>query len=104
MKSKTLEEVRAEAKSIKDGWKKERHKLDWYGLVYCRNWASVSDENSNPIWLGKSNEIIPFFKERGFDGNNVDVAIVLAKEFEELKNNAVESPQRALRGSRKGVK
>ena len=104
MKSQTLEEVKAEYQSRKHKPEKERQKKDWFGLVYCREWASVSDENSRPIWLGKTDDLIPYYKERGFDGENVDVAIQLAKEYTEtLKNDVLKSPEITLRGSRKGV-
>ena len=84
---KTIDEIKAELEKVKAEKKPqpERQKRDWFGLVFCNDgWASVSDVNSNPIWLGKTDELIPFYKKRGFDGENIDLAIHLAKEFKEI--------------------
>lgn len=66
-----------------------RYKKDfWYGLVYCdsNGWASIVGKTSpegafEGVWLGKTDEIIPYLKSKRVDGENVDMVLQAAKEF-----------------------
>ena len=68
----------------KIGREAPRYKKDfWYGLVYCdsNGWASIVGDELKGVWLGKTDEFIPYLKKRGFDGENVDIVLQAAKEF-----------------------
>ena len=66
-----------------------RYKKDfWYGLVYCdsNGYASIVGNQSSEgvlegVWLGKTDEFIPYLKSRRIDGENVDMVLQAAKEF-----------------------
>ena len=67
-----------------------RYKKDfWYGLVYCdsNGWASIVGDKLEGIWLGKTNEIIPYLKSRRIDGENVDMVLQATKEFRSEKES-----------------
>ena len=81
---KSIDEIKAELEAVRA--KKvtpERQKRDWYGLVYCdsNGWASIVGGDFKGIWLGKTNEIIPYLKGRGIKGENVDIVLQAVKEF-----------------------
>ena len=61
-----------------------RYKKDfWYGSVYCdsNGWASIVGDNLEGIWLGKTDEVIPYLKSRRIDGENVGMVLQAIKEF-----------------------
>jgi hypothetical protein len=92
---KDIETVRQqlakEPKPVKPKIEREapRYKKDfWYGLVYCdsNGWASIVGRTSpegafEGVWLGKTDEIIPYLKSKRIDGENVDMVLQAAKEF-----------------------
>jgi len=61
---------------------KERHKKGWYGLVYCEGeYASVADFGGKGICLGRTDEIIPYLKSKGINGENINSVIHAAEDF-----------------------
>lgn len=92
---KDIETVRQqlakEPKPVKPKIEREapRYKKDfWYGLVYCdsNGWASIVGRTSpegafEGVWLGKTDEIIPYLKSKRIDGENVDMVLQATKEF-----------------------
>jgi len=83
---KHIDEIKAELETIrakKAANKPERDKRDWYGLVYCdpNGWASVIGDDLEGIWLGRTDEIIPYLKSRRINGQNTDMVLQAVKEF-----------------------
>ncbi len=82
--TKTVEEIRAELEEIRAAKQETRsEKKDWYGLVYCdsNGWASIVGNKLEAVWLGKSAELIPYFKGRHIDGENIDEVLIASAEF-----------------------
>ena len=73
-----LQEVRAKKKD-----KKPRQRKDWYGLVYCddNGWASIIGNNCQGVWLGKTEEIIPYLRSQYIDGEKVDSVLIAVENF-----------------------
>lgn len=64
--------------------KAPRYKKDfWYGSVYCdsNGWSSIVGDKLEGVWLGKTDEIIPYLRSKGIDGENVDMVLQATKEF-----------------------
>ena len=59
-------------------------KAFWYGEVYCdsNGYASILDSDLTGIWLGKTDELIPYLKSKGIDGGNYSMVLIAAKEFQ----------------------
>ena len=105
---KSIDEIKAELESIraKKAPKLLREKRDWYGLVYCdsNGWASIADFGTGGVWLGKTDEIIPYLKKLGINGENIDRVLLAVKDFRaEHKIMPLNSSEMPLRGSRKGL-
>jgi len=84
---KPIGEIKAELEAIRAKKEAERTttggKRDWYGLVYCapNGYASIIGRNSEGIWLGKTDEIIPYLKSKEIDGTNIDSVLITVEEF-----------------------
>ena len=82
---KTFNEIQEELEAVKAKKKnkKPREKRDWYGLVYCgdNGWTSIIGDNCQGVWLGKTNEIIPYLKSKHIDGEKVDSVLMAVEEF-----------------------
>ena len=82
---KAREELSKQPKPIKpkaEG-EKPRHKKDfWYGLVYCDSYGHAWIDNFKSVYLGKTDELIPYLKSKRIDGENVDMVLQAAKEFQ----------------------
>jgi hypothetical protein len=77
---KHVDEIKAELETVrarKEARKPERDKRDWYGLVYCdpNGWASIVGDNLEGIWLGRTDEIIPYLRSRRINGQNIDMVL-----------------------------
>ena len=82
---KTFDEIQEELRVVRAKKKegKPREKRDWYGLVYCddNGWASIIGDNCEGVWLGETDEIIPYLKSKGIDGGKVDTVLIAVEEF-----------------------
>jgi len=70
--------------------KEPRYKKDfWYGSVYCdsNGYASIVGKELKGIWLGKTDEFIPYLKSRRIDGENVDRVSIAFQEFQAEKKS-----------------
>ncbi len=87
-------EIEAEVKALRakrdaEQAKKEEERKGWYGLVYIdsNGYASIVGNDSQGIWLGRADEIIPYLKKRGIDGKNIDNVLIAVKEFRSEQEN-----------------
>lgn len=83
---KHIDEIKSELQTIrakKEANQPDRGKRNWYGLVYCdsNGWASIIGDNLEGIWLGKTDEIIPYLRSRRIDGENVDMVLQAIKQL-----------------------
>lgn len=74
--------------------KSQYGKSFWYGEVYCdsNGWASIAGKTSpegafEGVWLGKTDEIIPYLKSRRINGEDVDIVLQAANEFRSEKKS-----------------
>jgi len=94
VKPKPIDEVKAELEAVKaekkakaaERRKKEAEKKDWYGLVYCDKYGwcwieDLEDGEGKPVCLGRTEEFIPYLRERGIDGENVVSVLIASQEF-----------------------
>ena len=65
------------AEKEKARWRKDF----WHGLVYCDSYGHAWTDNFEPVYLGQTEEIIPYLKSRGIDGENYNMVIEAAEEF-----------------------
>lgn len=88
---KDIDEIKSELETIrskKDANRTERGKRDWYGLVFCVNgYASIIGDNCEGIWLGKEDEIIPYLKSKGINGEDVGLVLMAVEEFRKANEN-----------------
>lgn len=91
-----LQAIRAKRQAEQEA--KERQKKGWYGLVYCEGeYASIAGFDGQGIWLGRTDEIIPYLKSKGINGENINSVIQTVEDlWEEQKNQ--EKPTKAKRG------
>jgi len=75
--------VRARTEKERPKWQKD----SWYGLVYCDSYghAWITGKQFKSVHLGKTDELIPYLKSRGIDGENVDSVLIAAEEFRSEK-------------------
>jgi len=59
----------------------------WFGLVYCDSYGHAWIDNFKSVYLGKTEEVIPYLKKRGIDGGNVGMVLQAAKEFQSEKES-----------------
>jgi hypothetical protein len=82
---KHVDEIKAELEAVraKKQDKPKREKRDWYGLVYCddNGYASIVGRELKGIWLGKTEDIIPYLRSKNIDGENIDLVVQASKEF-----------------------
>ena len=83
---KSIDEIKAELEEIrakKDSNKPLPSKKDWFGLVYCdsNGYASIIGNNGEGIWLGRTDEIIPYLKKRHITGERVDTVLGAVEDF-----------------------
>jgi hypothetical protein len=74
-----LEEVRAKKKAEqKQAGKTPPEKKNWYGLIYCdsNGYASIDG-----IWLGKTEEIMPYLKKQKINGENINSVLAAVEDF-----------------------
>lgn len=90
------EEIEAEVKALRDKKKakqesREKQKKGWYGLVYCEGeYASIIDfidGSAEAIYLGKTDEIIPYLKSREISGENINSVLLAAEDFRAEQKN-----------------
>jgi len=67
----------------KPKWAKD----SWFGLVYCDSYGHAWIDEFEPVYLGKTDEIIPYLKSRGIDGENVAIVLIAVKEFRTEKKS-----------------
>lgn len=84
--TKSLEEIKAELEEVrakKEAAKAPPGKKDWYGLVYCdsNGYASIIGKNCQGIWLGRTDEIIPYLRKRHITGERVDTVLGAVEDF-----------------------
>jgi len=84
--TKSIEEIKAELEEVrakKEATKSSPGKKDWHGLVYCdsNGYASIIGKNGQGIWLGKTDEIIPYLKKRHITGERVDTVLGAVEDF-----------------------
>jgi len=84
--TKSIEEIKAELEEVrakKEATKSPPGKKDWHGLVYCdsNGYASIIGKNGQGIWLGKTDEIIPYLKKRHITGERVDTVLGAVEDF-----------------------
>jgi hypothetical protein len=93
---KHVDEIKAELDTLrakKEAEKKEKEgrkeKKDWYGLIYCdsNGYASIIGDDPEGIWLGKTNEIIPYLKKEQIDGENIDMVLEAVRRFRSEQEN-----------------
>jgi hypothetical protein len=86
-----LKAIRAKKQAEQEA--RDKQKKGWHGLVYCEGeYASIGDFDGRGIWLGKTNEIIPYLKKRGIDGENIDTVLLAVDDFRsEQKNHSCHS-------------
>ena len=102
---KTVDEIKAELDEVrakKQEAKPSRDKVDWYGFVYCdpAGYASVADFDGG-TWLGKTEEIIPYLRKHGINGDNVDTVLLAVQDFwAEKKQGVSEGDSGGLRVSK----
>jgi len=98
---KSIDEIKAELEALKakkDAKKATRQgKRDWYGLVYCDSygWCWIADfENGEvkDICLGRTEEFIPYLRERRIDGENVTGVLMASQEFSAEKKSEKSPP------------
>ena len=96
---KHIDEIKAELEAIKSKKRVtriKRDKRDWHGLVYCDSnaWASIIGDNLEGIWLGRTDESIPYLKSRHIDGENVDIVLQTVRQFHSKEDpNPFERPR-----------
>ena len=83
---KSIDEIKAELEEIrakKEAKQPPPGKKDWYGLVYCdsNGYASIIGKNCQGIWLGRTDEIIPYLKKRHITGERVDTVLGAVEDF-----------------------
>lgn len=92
--TKSLDEIKAELEEIrakKEAAKAPSGKKDWYDLVYCdsNGYASIIGKNGEGIWLGKTDEVIPYLKKRHITGERVDTVLGAVEDFRAEKQAEV---------------
>ena len=90
-KPKTADEIRTELEELraKKAAKKAAApgKRDWYGLIYCSGsgWCSIADFDESgqvkPMWLGKTDEFIPYLRRRNIAGENITTTLAALEDF-----------------------
>lgn len=77
--------TRPKAEKERKNWGKDF----WYGSVYCDsyNHAWISGQQLETVYLGRADEFIPYLKGKGVDGENVDLVLIAAKEFQSEKKS-----------------
>jgi len=67
----------------KEREKPQYKKAYWYGEIYCDSdgYASILDGDLEGVWLGKTDEFIPYLRSKGIDGGNMGLVFQAAKEF-----------------------
>jgi hypothetical protein len=77
--------IKPKAKREKSQWGKDF----WYGEIYCNSsgYASIVGNDLKEIWLGRTDELIPFLKHKGIDGENYNMIIQAAQELREEKKS-----------------
>jgi hypothetical protein len=101
-KIKPLDEIKAELEEVRaknsQGPAPEPTRRDWYGLVYLGKdgYCSIStfeDGEEKPVCLGRSIEFIPYLRDQGIDGNNVDKVLAAHKKFQAEQKVAADPHQ-----------
>jgi len=73
-----------ESSPVKTKPEKERPKWgkdSWHGSVYCDSYGHAWIDNFEPVYLGKTDEIVPYLKGKEINGENVDMVLQAAKFF-----------------------
>lgn len=89
-----VDEIKAELNEVrakKESEGSSREKKDWHGLVYCdsNGYCSISGKDLEGVWLGRTDEIIPYLKSRGISGDNVDSVLLAVEEFRAEKKEGI---------------
>lgn len=85
VETRSIDQIKAELEEIRA--KKEAQqppgKKDWYGLIYCdsNGYASIIGKDCEGIWLGRTDEIIPYLKKRHITGERVDTVLGAVEDF-----------------------
>lgn len=100
---KSIDEINAELEEIRAKKKSKQPppgKKDWYGLVYCdsNGYASIIGKNCQGIWLGRTDEVIPYLRKRHITGERVDTVLGAVEDFRaekqaELLQGDLEGPR-----------
>jgi hypothetical protein len=104
-KLKTIKKelIRVRQKKAERQIKKNKYKVikDWVGLIFCADngFCSISDENSEPIWLGMTKEIIPLLKKENVDCNNLDEVVKVVDRLNEEKERLFRLAEKELKVS-----
>lgn len=88
---KTADEIKAELDALRAQKENERptlEKKDWYGLVFCDpgGYCSIADLDGE-IWLGKTDEVIPYLKKNRVDGENIGSVLLAVEDFRAEQKN-----------------
>ena len=91
-----IEKARQELAQVKEpvltkpkvtGEKPKWGKGFWFGLVYCDSYGHAWIDNFEPVYLGKTDEVIPYLRSKRIDGENVDIVLQAVKEFRTEKKS-----------------
>lgn len=101
-KLKTVDEIKAELEEFRSKKEVEGESLcekkDWYGLIYCgaNGYCSIavsSENGGTPLWLGKTDEFIPYLKKRGVNGENIASVLSALEDFRAEQKNQENPPK-----------